>query len=87
MIPVKLSAAMRAAIETAYDDGTIRESEHGITRSTVRALVVRGLAEARYGTAYRTNRYSRTAQRVYGVYLGARLTDEGKALRAARKEP
>lgn len=42
----------------------------------------RGLAEAIVGNDYRRNRYSRTAQKVYNVYLGARLTEAGKAAAA-----
>jgi len=76
---MKLTPAMRRAIDTAAAaDGTIREA----ARTTERALVSRGLAVAVYGNVQRTNKFSRVPQTVYGAYLGARLTDAGKALHA-----
>lgn len=69
-----LSDTMRAAIEAASQDGTLTCS-----RGTADALIRRGLAEATYGTVYRTNRYSRTRQRVYNARTGARLVRGGES--------
>lgn len=60
---------MRRAIEEAAPDGTLV----GASRATEHALIRRGLAVPVYGIVTRPNRYSRTAQTVYGAYLGARL--------------
>lgn len=52
-------------------------------RPTEWALIRRGLATAVRGTTTRRNRTSHFAQTVYDAYLGARLTDEGRKVRAA----
>lgn len=76
---MNLTPAMTTAIKNAFADGTIQ----GAGRHTEQALIRRGLADAVHGTTTRRNRTSHFAQTVYDAYLGARLNDEGRKVRAA----
>lgn len=75
---MNLSPAMTEAIRKSFDDGTIAAAQY-----TEKALIRRGLADEVRGTTTRRNRTSHHAQTVYDAYLGARLNNEGRKVRAA----
>ena len=77
---MNLSPAMIQAIKGADEaSGDVLDA----IRPTEWALIRRGLAEAVTGNIGRRNRTSHFAQTVYDAYLGARLNDEGRKVRAA----
>ena len=75
---MNLSPTTIQALTGSFEDGTIDAGRH-----IEQALIRRGLADAVRGTTTRRNRTSHYAQTVYDAYLGARLNEEGRKVRAA----
>lgn len=79
-----MTKPLSPAMEQALRNGA-RDDFAGIfecSRSTERALIQRGLAEAVIGTASRRNYAGLYKQTVYNAYLGIRFTPEGREVAA-----